>query len=273
MSLALLDLILLRTKTGTGYPVKGSSLTWTEEDTNFQILADCLRDIAAISASSGFEPYDNGVTYSDTRPDHVSYNNNIYEYISPTPQAGITPGSNPLVWEIVSLGSFAHIQNTDQYLDQGGPFQVSAEDIYNLLTTPPGDALTQGTNTLTEPLNIFADGFEILLSSGANAGATPRVKLLVTPTGIGIAYEDVDDSANNSSITATSKILVTQGVLQMNEAIEMQGYHILWKGTKNEPAAGDIREGYGLDPVSGDPAIILEKYDGADWIFSSSRIV
>ncbi len=273
MSLVLLDLILMRTKPGTGYPVKNASLTWTEEDTNFQILADCIREIAALSLDSGFEPYDNAATYSDVLPDYVSYNNNIYEYINPVPQSGITPGTDVLTWQIVSLGNFAHQQNTDQYLDFGGSFQVSAEDLYNLLTSPPGAALTQGSNTLTEDLTIFTDTFLIELKAGPDDSATPRGKLIIGTSLSGIAYQDQAVPANNSSLTCVDKKVVTIGIVELNEALELQTYPIYWKGNKDALADGDVREGFGFDPDTSEPAIILEKYNGSSWVFSSSRIL
>lgn len=170
MSVALIDQVLLRILSDPRYTAKGSSLTWTEEDTNFKIIADAILELAAVGANSGFAPYDNSTPYSDG--DYVSYNNNIYHYINAVDQSGITPGSDPLTWELSSVGQFAHQQNTDQYLDFGGPFQVSAEDLYNLVTAPPfGDVLFQGTNPLTEPLFLLGD--QVLL--GDEAGGNIQI--------------------------------------------------------------------------------------------------
>lgn len=66
------------------------------------------------AAAANFEPYDPAVaTYNKEAPSYVSYNNNVYEYINPTPAAGKTPATNPLFWKIVTAGQFAHQQNTD----------------------------------------------------------------------------------------------------------------------------------------------------------------
>jgi len=157
MSIALLPQVLLRILTDPIYTAKGSALTWIQLDTDLKIIADACRELAAIGDTSGFEPYNNATTYSDDDPDYVSYNGNIYEYINPIPQSGITPGTDPLTWQIASQGQFAHIQNTDQYLDFGGANQVSAAAIKAFIEAVY-PYLMQGTNTLTEDLYLFSNG-------------------------------------------------------------------------------------------------------------------
>jgi hypothetical protein len=161
MSIALLPQVLLRILSDPIYSAKGSALTWVQLDTDLKIIADACRELAAIGAASGFEPYDNSETYSDTDPDYVSYNNNIYEYINPIPQSGITPGTDPLTWQLSSQGQFAHLQNTDQYLDFGGANQVSAAAIKAFIEAVY-PYLMQGTNNLTEDLIFDLDNTYIL---------------------------------------------------------------------------------------------------------------
>lgn len=135
----------------------------------------------------------------------------------------------------------------------------------DLITTL--DALTQGTNTLTEDLNIYADGFTITILSGLNASESPRAKIIVVPAGAAIAYEDVGDPSQNSSFSATQRFAVVQGILQMNEAVELQSNAIYWKGNKDSPSEGDIREYYN----EGTDEIITEKYTSGNWEFRGSR--
>lgn len=136
MSIPALDNILLRTLSDPNYPAKGSTLTWIELDTDIKTLADVIASLANAD-NSGFSPYDNTEEYSNVGPDYVTFNNNIWQYINAVPQTGITPGTDSFTWQLVSLGQFTHEKNKDQYLDFGGPFQVSAEDIFNLLSEPP----------------------------------------------------------------------------------------------------------------------------------------
>lgn len=128
------DSILLRTASDPNLVAKGSSLTWTEEDTNFIIIANLLRSLQAVDTTN-FEAYNAGTEYE--QGDFVSYDGNVYEYINATPQTGITPGTDPLTWEITSQGLFTHERNKDQFLDQGGSFEISAEDIFNGLNSIP----------------------------------------------------------------------------------------------------------------------------------------
>jgi hypothetical protein len=189
MSVALLPQVLLRILTDPIYAAKGSALTWVQLDTDLKIIADAIRELAAVGDTSGFTPYNNGTTYSNTLPDYVSYQNNVYEYINPVPQSGITPGTDPLTWQITSQGLFAHERNKDQYLDFGGAAQVSAVDLYNLLNAGPlatewgdilgtitdqtdliallSDYLTQGLNTQTEDLIFDGDStFNVIIRNG-----------------------------------------------------------------------------------------------------------
>ena len=152
--------ILLRTLVDANYTTKGSPLTWDEEDTNFKILGDAIKELQTPNTGS-FTPYNAGTTYSNVAPDYVSYDGNVWEFISATPTSGVTPGTNPLVWSSVSLGQFSHVQNTDQYLDFGGAYQVSAAELFALVSAPLTDYLPlDGSEPMTGDLDM--DGNDIL---------------------------------------------------------------------------------------------------------------
>lgn len=106
---------------------KGAELTYGELDNNFIILYDWLK---SMGSGANLSPYNAGTTYADTPPTYVSYNGNIWHFVSGTPASGITPGTNPAYWEQVTIGAIAHVQNTDQYLDIGGPYALSVQEIY-----------------------------------------------------------------------------------------------------------------------------------------------
>ena len=126
--------IVLRTLSYSPLNTVNREITWTEEDTNFVILYQHVKLLEEAGAGN-FTEYNNGATYSNVSPDYVSYNNQIYKYISPIPQSGVTPGTDVLIWEIVSLGAFAHERNKDQYLDYGGTYEVTAQEVYNFIHT------------------------------------------------------------------------------------------------------------------------------------------
>jgi hypothetical protein len=126
-----LDNIILRTEIHSPLVAVDRELTWTEHDNNWIILYDKVKELSEVEIT-GVDPYSAGTEYSVSDP-YVTYNGNTWEYINPTPQTGITPGTDPLTWSLVSQGLFSHQQNKDQYLDLGGANEVSAEDIKSLV--------------------------------------------------------------------------------------------------------------------------------------------
>lgn len=200
--------ILLRVLSDPNYTAKGSALTWAELDTDLKILADNIAGLLTPS-DSGFSPYDNGITYSNVLPDYVTYGGNIYEYINAVAQSGITPGSDPLTWSIVSVGKFSHQQNTDQYLDYGGTFQMSSEDIYNGINAIGEEQIFRGEwNGSASPAMSYNSGDVVLHNAllwEANANNTN------SEPGVGSDwdYKIVNDDAYGFGYTG-SLLAVTQ---------------------------------------------------------------
>jgi len=249
---SLLDTVILRQKIATGFVTKGASIEWLEEDDNWTIVVDAIRALQSIPTdTSGFEEFNPATTYE--LGDYVSYNGNIYKFINNVPTAGETPDSSPLYWAITSQGEFAHERNKDQYLDYGGIYQVSAQDLFALLSSPvPGDAILQGTNTLTEAWNIYANGNTATISSG-NGASAQAYKILVDTTGLYISYEDTDDPTNNCAIVLAPKEIRIIGDLRM----ETEGF-TYYRG--NESTDGSIRIG-----MVGDE-LVAQRRESGSWI-------
>lgn len=129
--MALSDL-LLRTLSHPILANKGSALTWVEEDTNFVELYEAAV-LASDFTNSGVAAYDSGTTY--TEDDIVSYAGSLYTYINPVDGSGNAP-TDPTYWELTGGASLAHVQNKDQYLDLGGTYEVSAQEIREFIDTP-----------------------------------------------------------------------------------------------------------------------------------------
>ncbi len=124
--------ILLRTLSHPTLIAKGSALTWPEEDTNFVELYEAVFGVTDFT-NSGVAAYDGGTTYSED--DIVAYNGFLYTYINPVDSSGNAP-PNPTYWELTGGASLAHVQNKDQYLDFGGAYQVSAQEIREFIDSP-----------------------------------------------------------------------------------------------------------------------------------------
>ncbi len=164
---------------------KGSDLTYAELDNNFIILYDWIK---AMGSGGNLSPYNAGTTYANTPPTYVSYNGNIWHYINGTPASGITPGTDPLTWEQVTLGALAHVQNTDQYIDLGGPSQASALEIYNSI-----HPLVKTVAQMQALLGAYVPGQRYIITSPGtgqfNSGGIIMVEAMTTNflTTVGVA--------------------------------------------------------------------------------------
>ncbi|HKR03460.1 MAG TPA: hypothetical protein VJY62_02410 [Bacteroidia bacterium] len=142
---------IFRILTKAGYTTKGSELTWLEHDTNWEILIDTIQ---SLNSTGNVAPYSPGQAYpfNDSNgnpiPSYVSYLGNIYLFVGTPYQTGVTPGTNPAIWQLVSTGTLSHIQNTDQYLDLGGPNEISANALKTLYLNQVILTTRAGFNTL-----------------------------------------------------------------------------------------------------------------------------
>lgn len=183
MSLSLLNDIILRVVVDPNFVTKGSELTFVELDSNIKIITDAIREITQQDVS-GVEAYNAGTEYS--LGDFVSFSGNIWEYINAVPQTGVTPSSDPLTWQLSSTGAFAHQQNKDQFLDEGGPNEVSAADLaalvagfsapYGRLIYVDGEEGDDGTALVGSPLNPF------LTLTAAKTAAVSGDLIIVNPS-------------------------------------------------------------------------------------------
>lgn len=177
--------ILLRQLSDPNYSTKNSELTWIELDTNIKLLADAIASLS-IADAPGVVTYSTSEEYSEG--DVVSYDGNIWLFVNPVPQTGITPGTDELTWELSSTGIFAHVQNTDQYLDFGGPNEVSAEDLKNAV-----NAIDGIPSLLDEKISL----------DGSSPETTGLIKL-----GENQGFAQIDSGTSQSVIsTATSGIV------------------------------------------------------------------
>lgn len=104
--------LLLRIVQDSNYTTKGATLTWEELDDNLRLIADAIRELSSVDPG-GIEPYNPAKQYS--LGDLVTFQNNLWEYIYPTPSTGNAPATDSQYWEIRSAGALAHQQNTDTH--------------------------------------------------------------------------------------------------------------------------------------------------------------
>lgn len=120
---------VLRQETNVDLTTVNRELTFEEGD-NFRIWVYEL--LKTISAASGVTPYNALTTYTGTQ--YVSYGGNLWVHISASPSLGITPSLGvPTIWELTSIGSLVHAQNTDTILGLGSGFDTTVEDLFSLV--------------------------------------------------------------------------------------------------------------------------------------------
>lgn len=121
-----------------------------------------------------FPTYDVEQVYAGGVEIIVRHSNKLYLFVSGSDQVGVTPGTNALVWQEVSAAQLAHFQNRDQYLDEGGSHQVSAEELYNLIHQPGGSTFW------IAPVQQY----NVVSEAAADAGGWTRVLVGATPSGL-----------------------------------------------------------------------------------------
>lgn len=115
--------ILLRSTSHPVLTTKGSELTFGEGDNNWIEIYEAL---AGILDASNVAPYNPATTYTGTT--YVTYGGNLWVHVTSS-SSGVTPGTNPAVWSLTSVGALSHAQNTDTYLAYGTANEVSASAI------------------------------------------------------------------------------------------------------------------------------------------------
>ena len=184
--------MLLRVLSDAVITAKGTQLTFPELDTNQQIIANTLarleyNPVYGAEAYNAAKAYVGGTTY------YVSYGGNIWKFISLSTQTGITPGSNTLVWQLSSIGVYAHQRNTDTQLISSGGIVITGDQILSYLSTGGHTIQDEGLELPPQPvLNFVGPG--VTVSDGIG-------QTVVTISGSTIA---IDAIPTNGSINAVS---------------------------------------------------------------------
>src|SRR5688572_9121628 len=120
--------IVLRQTVHADLVTTGLELTFPQGDTNWITIYEALK---ALTAGTGVAPYNPITGYTGTM--YVSHAGNIWVHIAGGTSTGVTPGTNPAVWQLTSVGALAHQQGTDVTLAFGTSVQVAASDIWSIL--------------------------------------------------------------------------------------------------------------------------------------------
>ena len=119
------------------------------------------------STVNQFPAWSNATVYDGGIERIVSHAGALWLFVSATDNTGTTPGTNELVWRRISSSELAHIRNQDQFLDFGGPFQVSAQEIRAMVTGENSSWIRPINNALPAPTGSEVDGTRYIVSTGA----------------------------------------------------------------------------------------------------------
>ncbi len=116
--------ILLRDTTQAPFTNNAAPLTYAEMDANLITLGLFSYEM---QAAIDVDAYDAGTTYNTG--DRVKYDSALWEWIQVASGSGVTPDSNPLIWERITIGTIIHEKNKDSQLVNAGGDVVTADDI------------------------------------------------------------------------------------------------------------------------------------------------
>ncbi len=114
-----------------------------------------------------FPAWSGGTNYPGGVETVVKHSGKLWLFVSPTDSLGTQPGTNGLVWQEINAVQLAHFRNRDQYLDQGGPGEVSAMQLRRLLATR--NAWRQAVDAIaTEPAGGEPIGYVYAIDAPAS---------------------------------------------------------------------------------------------------------
>lgn len=118
---------------------------------------------------NAFDPWDGGTTYTGGEEVVVRHEDKLWLFVSGSNSLGTEPGTNGLVWQQINAVQLAHFRNQDQFLDQGGPNQVSAFQLRRLLSLRQSWGYPVD-DVATEPVGGEPIGYAYAVQSPANGG-------------------------------------------------------------------------------------------------------
>lgn len=160
------------------------------QDVDLSIVLSLLWQFNVIPPQvlAGFPAWDSLTTYTGGIETIVKHDDKLWLFVSATDNLGTEPGTNSLVWQEISALTLAHFRNQDQYLDFGGPYQRSAQEISEhinnqLIHTPFQGWHRAVSGTFSAPFGGELDGTRYIVKTpgtGLFAGHDEEIAELVS---------------------------------------------------------------------------------------------
>jgi hypothetical protein len=200
------DITLFQTSESPATNKSGVALTAQEMDDNFVTF---MRAVAALNSTGAIAAYNPATTYTSGlgAASLVRYENTTWKYIHGTPQAGVTPGTDPTAWLETSPSELAHETNKDTKLAEGTVNEVTAAQLKPLVTAGP--SVTKYTTVAIGSSELLALNATPKQLVAAVVGKKLAVMKAWATTQAGTAYSDPDiqiitDTADNAQVFSST---------------------------------------------------------------------
>jgi hypothetical protein len=218
--------MLLRILTDAYIAAKGAQLEWPELDTNQLVIANTLARLE-YNAVYGADAYNALTAYTGGQTYYRTYAGNVWKFISASTQTGIAPGSNPLIWELSSIGVYAHQRGTDTQLMSSGGIVITGDQILAWILGGGGGGGSGSRSIEPQTINAAgtaiaapAPGFEKLVE--LNVATDTQYTGLPAPSATGKIYNLKEMQGYNASfsvavdgITAGQTAIGPYGIMQV----------------------------------------------------------
>lgn len=256
------------------------AITGVVHRTVLQTIVQSLLDITSNLPGStvfAFPPWDAGATYAGGEEVVVRHNDKLWLFVSASDNIGTEPGTNALVWQQISALQLSHFRNKDQFLDEGGPYQVTAEEVWNAVHA----AITASTwlnavdDVVSAPTGAEVDGARYLVDSGTAEFEGHDGQVATKESGAWV----FSATANGNAL----RVLAKRNAIYLRDDDQWKSFVLplreCWRRPVNmrlnAPLGGTPLEGtrvaIGLTPVgafAGHPGEIAE-WKGGAWIFEA----
>ena len=177
-----------------------------------EVLEEILDAVypTAIDLTGDTIPAYNPLTQYQPGPDvYVIYNDIIWKFVATEPTAGVTPGTDALIWVDINVKELAHPQNTDYRLGENieflttipnplGLYNYPGKNFFLIAADSNSDLYIESTETETVGLDtvyLQDNPYEFYVAVAAGDSGTYNIKQndqLETPTGADVVLVAMD---------------------------------------------------------------------------------
>ena len=212
-----------------------------------EVLEEILDAVypTAIDLTGDTIPAYNPLTQYQPGPDvYVIYDDIIWKFVATEPTAGVTPGTNALVWVDINVNELAHPQNTDYRLGENieflssipnplGLYDYPGKNFFLITANSTSDVYLESTETATvgvDTVYLQDNPYEFYVAVAAGDTGTYNIKQsdqLQTPTGADVVLEAMDwvkcKLVRDTSVSAVNRPIGRIQIIAAKEGVTGAG--------------------------------------------------